>query len=94
MAINIPTKIFMPRGGGVLHNCQYGEVHANIWDLKFYVNQYLESVNYNMDKNSIFRVHKSKKGRIVEFDAGLKNIRLNIWGPQNVRLNIWGSARK
>ena len=37
-------------GGGVLHNFQYGEVHANIWGLKFYVNQYLESVNYNVDK--------------------------------------------
>ena len=24
-------------GGGVLHNFQYGEVHANIWGPKFYV---------------------------------------------------------
>ena len=79
---------------GVLHYFQYGEVHANIWGLKFYVNQYLGSVNHNMDQNSIFRVHKSEKGRIVEFGAGLQNIGLNIWGPQNVRLNIWGPARK
>ena len=37
-----------------------------------------------------------KKGRIVDFGAGLQNIgpRLDIWGPQNVRLNIWESARK
>ena len=49
-----------PRGG-VLHNFQHGEVHANIWGLKFYVNQCLESVNYNMDKSSILRVHKSEK---------------------------------
>ena len=47
--------------GGLFHNFQYGEVHANIWGLKFYVNQYLGSVNYNMEKNSIFRVHKSEK---------------------------------
>ena len=26
-----------PRGGGLLHNFQYGEVHANIWGPKFYV---------------------------------------------------------
>ena len=46
---------------GVLQNFPYGEIHANIWGLKFYVHQYLGSVNYNMDKNSIFRVHKSEK---------------------------------
>ena len=40
-----------PGGGGVLHNFQYGEVHANIWGLKFRLNQYLGSANYNMDKN-------------------------------------------
>ena len=28
---------------------------------KFTLNQYLGSVNYNMDKNSIFWVHKSEK---------------------------------
>ena len=54
----------------------------------FTLNQYLGSVNYNMDKNSIFWVHKSEKGRIVEFGAGLQDIRLNIWGPQNIWLNI------
>ena len=53
----------------------------------FTLNQYLGSVNYNMDKNSIFRVHKSEKGRIVEFGVSLQGIRLNIWGPQNIRLN-------
>ena len=54
-------SIYLPGGGGVLHNFQYWEVHANIWGLKIYVNQYLGSVNYNTDKNSIFRVHKSEK---------------------------------
>ena len=54
----------------------------------FTLNQYLRSVNYNMEKISVFWVHKSEKGRIVEFSAGLQNIRLNIWGPQNIRLNI------
>ena len=59
------------------------------------LNQYLGSLNYNMDKNSILWVHKSEKGRIVEFGAGLqKNIRLNIWGPQNIRRDISGSAKK
>ena len=43
-----------------------------------------------MDKNSIFKVHKSEKRRIMEFDAGLQNIGLNIWGPHNVGLIIWG----
>ena len=47
----------------------------------FTLNQYLGSVNYNMGKNSIFRVHKPekrekgkkrKKERIDEFDAGLQ----------------------
>ena len=47
--------------GRVLHNFQYGEVHANIWGLKFHLNQYLGPVNCNMDKDSIFRVHKSEK---------------------------------
>ena len=46
---------------GVLLNFQYAEVHANVWGLKFFVNQYLGSVNYNKDKSSIFRVHKSEK---------------------------------
>ena len=52
------------------------------------LNQYLGFVNYNMEKTSIFWVHKSEKGRAVEFGAGLQNIRLNILGPQNIRLNI------
>ena len=46
---------------GVLPNFQYREVHVNIWGLKFYVNQYLASVYYNMDKDSISRVHKSER---------------------------------
>ena len=43
------VKSSSPSGGGVLHNFQYGEVHANVCGLKFYINQYLGSVNYNMD---------------------------------------------
>ena len=54
----------------------------------FTLNQYLGSVNYNMDKNSIFGSINLKKGRIVEFGVSLQGIRLNIWGPQNIRLNI------
>ena len=34
--INLSSKVPLP-GGGVLHNFQYGEVHANIWGAKFYV---------------------------------------------------------
>ena len=52
----------------------------------FTLNQYLGSVNYKLDKNSIFWVQK--EGRIVEFGAGLQDIRLNIWRPQNIRLII------
>ena len=54
----------------------------------FTINQYLGSMNENMDKNSIFWVHKSENGRIVEFGAGLQNIRLDVWVPQSIRLNI------
>ena len=54
----------------------------------FTSNQYLGSVNYKMDKNSIFWPTNLKKGRIVEFGAGLQNITLNIWDPQNIRHNI------
>ena len=35
-----------------------------------------------MDKNSIFRVQKSEKGRIMEFGEGLQTIGVNIWGPK------------
>ena len=45
-------------------------------------------VHYNMDKNSMFWVHKSEKESIVEFGAGLQDIKLNIGGLQNIRLNI------
>ena len=83
----------IPRGGGVLHNFQYREVHANIWGLKFHLNQYLGSVNYKIDKNSVFRVHKSEKGRIVEFGAGLQNIGLNIWGSPKTISSIFGSQQ-
>ena len=46
-----------------------------------------------MDKNSIFRVNKSEKGRIVEFGVGLKNIRLDIWGPKALGLEFRGQQR-
>ena len=32
-----------------------------MWGLKFKFNHYLGSVNYNMNKNSIFGVHKSEE---------------------------------
>ena len=51
-----------------------GGVHAYIWGPKFNLNQYLGSVNYNMDENSISWVHKSEKGRIVEFSKMLDSI--------------------
>ena len=82
-------KCIFPRvgGGGYLITSNTG-VHANIWGLKFYVNQYLGSVNDNMDKIHYLGSTNPKKGRIVEFGVGLQNIGLNIWDPQNVRLNI------
>ena len=46
----------MPRWG-VLPNSQYKGAHANIWG----VNQYMRSVNCDMDKNSIFGIHKSEE---------------------------------
>ena len=56
----------------------------------FTLDKYLRSVHYNMDKNSTCWVHKSeKKRRNVEFGAGLRGIRLNIWGPQNNRLDYY-----
>ena len=41
---NVIVRCREPKGEGILHNFQYGEVHANIWGLKFCVNQYLGSV--------------------------------------------------
>ena len=86
-AMNFKSGYFSQGAHSITINTGRG-VHASIWGLKFTVSQYLGSVNYNMDKNSIFRVHKSEKGRIMDFIAALQNIRLNIWGPQNIRLNI------
>ena len=45
----------------VLSNFQYGGVRANISVRKFTLNQYLGSVNYNKDKNSILGVNKSEE---------------------------------
>ena len=59
-----------------------------ILGLKFYLNQYLGSVNYDMDKNSIFRVHKTEKRKNSGIWCGSPKIGLNIWGSQKVRLNI------
>ena len=44
------------------HNA-HGEVHANIWGLKFYVNQYLGSANYNMDKIQYLGYTNLKEGQ-------------------------------
>ena len=59
----------------------------------FTLNQYMGSVNHNMDKKSIFWVHKSEKRRIVEFGANPKNIRPNIWGTQKLGL-IYGDQQR
>ena len=42
-----------------------------------------------MDKNSIFRVQKSEKGRIMEFGEGLQTIGVNIWGPKMLSSIFW-----
>ena len=54
----------------------------------FTLNQYLVSVNYNMDKNSIFWVHRSEERKNRGIWCGSSNITLNIWDPQKIRLNI------
>ena len=59
-----------------------------VWVQNFILSQYLESVNYNMDKNPIFRVPQSEKTTNSGIWCRSPNIRLNIWGPQNLRLNI------
>ena len=49
-------------GGGVLHNFQYGGGSMPMFRVRNLTsNQYLGSVNDNMDKTSIFWVHKSEK---------------------------------
>ena len=64
---------FMRRGiridpRGVLPNFQYGGGSVPIFGVrKFTLNQYLGSVNYNMDKNSYLGCKNLTKGRIVEF---------------------------
>ena len=50
------------------------------------------SVNYNMDKNSILSVHESEKGRIVEFDAGLR-ILDSIFGVLKTLGSIFGGQQ-
>ena len=45
--------------GGYSLTFNMGGGRANIWGPKMSLNQYLRSVNCNMDKNSIFGVHKS-----------------------------------
>ena len=90
-------------GGGVLPNFQYGEVHANIWGLKFYVNQYLGSVNYNMEKNSIFRVHKSEKkeeswnlvrvSKLLDSIFGVSKLLDSIFGVPKMLGSIFGDQQ-
>ena len=67
-----------PPQDGILHNFLYGGGGGSmpIFVVRnFTLHQYLGSVNYNINENSIFWVHKSEKGRIVEFYEGLQNIR-------------------
>ena len=54
------SKLFLA-AGVVLPNFQYGGGSVPIFGVpKFMLNQYLGSVNYNMDKNSLFGVYKSE----------------------------------
>ena len=59
----------------------------------FTLNQYLGSMNYDMDKNSISRVHKPEKRKIVELDVGLQTFWLNIWGPKTLDIIFRGQQR-
>ena len=60
---------------------------------KFYVNQYLGSVNYNMDKNSISRVHKSEKKEEL-WDLVLESKLLDsiFWVPKTLA-SIFGGQQ-
>ena len=59
----------------------------------FTLDQYLGSVNYNMNKIQYLGSKNLKKGTIMEVYAGLHNIRLNIWGPQTLRIIFRGQQR-
>ena len=80
MGLSCVSSGFPVPGGYSITVNTGGGVHANIWGPKFTLNQYLGSVNYNMDKIQYFGSTNLKKGSIVEFGAGLQKIRLNISG--------------
>ena len=51
---------------GLLPKFQYGGGSVPIFGVrKFTLSQYLGSVNYNMDKNSIFGVHNSEDPEVT-----------------------------
>ena len=75
-----------PRGGGYFITSNTGRSMTNIWGLKFYVHQYLGSVNYNMDKNSIFRVRKSEENR--------KNLGIWFGSPRYWTQYLWSPKRQ
>ena len=59
----------------------------------FTLNQYLGSVNYNMDRNSIFWVKNLKRARTMEFGAGFLLER--VWYPgYKILDSMLGSAKK
>ena len=47
--------------GGLLHNFQYGEVHANIWGSEILSKSIFGVCELQPGQSSIFRVHKSGK---------------------------------
>ena len=69
------------------------EVHANIWGLKFYVNRYLGSSKYNMDKNSIFRVHKSGRKEESWNLVGVSKLLEPIFGVPKTLSSIFGGQQ-
>ena len=53
----------LTQGGGYSITFNTGRSMPIFGVRNFTLNQYLGSVNYNMDKNSIFWVHKSEKSK-------------------------------
>ena len=59
--LNIDNKLSNKTQGGYSITFNTGRSMPIFGVRNFTLNQYLGSVNYNMDKNSIFWVHKSEK---------------------------------
>ena len=61
LLLHVPEAVSVPGGGGYSITFNTGRSLPIFGVRNFTLNQYLGSVNYNMDKNSIFCVHKSEK---------------------------------